>query len=316
MQNNIVSLVGTGQMALEYVKVLKALNIEFNVIGNTLSGCKKFETLTGVQAMEGGYAQYLENLRTPLQSVIIAIEDLQLSDATVQFCKAGAEKILVEKPAGLSIEEIEYVIEASKNSRTNIYIGYNRRFYASVLGAKKFIDEDGGVLSFTFDFTEWAHIIEKANKHPELLKNWLIANSSHVIDLAFFLGGKPVELSTFKSGSLSWHPAGAVFVGAGTTTQGAMFSFHSNWISAGRWGVELMTPKRKLLLRPLEKLQIIPKGSVKIEDVDLDYSFDESFKPGIYRQVSSFLSDNPKLPSISDQRENFKIFYKILKQSC
>ena len=29
----------------------------------------------------------------------------------------------------------------------------------------------------------------------------------HVVDLAFFLGGKPEEISTFISGSLDWHPS-------------------------------------------------------------------------------------------------------------
>ena len=31
-------------------------------------------------------------------------------------------------------------------------------------GAEKLIEEDGGLLSFLFEFTEWSHVLEKINK--------------------------------------------------------------------------------------------------------------------------------------------------------
>ena len=49
----------------------------------------------------------------------------------------------VEKPGGLSSTELD--LKASTiDANASIYIAYNRRFYASVIQAKKIIREDGG----------------------------------------------------------------------------------------------------------------------------------------------------------------------------
>ena len=59
----------------------------------------------------------------------------------------------------------------------------------------------------------------------EILKEWFIQNSSHVVDLAFNLGGNPVEMKSFVSGGQSWHPKGTIFSGAGITDKNALFSY-------------------------------------------------------------------------------------------
>lgn len=50
---------------------------------------------------------------------------------------------------------------------------------------KKIIAEDGGITSFNFEFTEWAHVIEKLDYPREVFENWFFVNSTHVVDLAF-----------------------------------------------------------------------------------------------------------------------------------
>ena len=44
------------------------------------------------------------------------------------------------------------------------------------------------------------------------------------------------------------------------------------------------------LVRPMEKLQVMPLGSVKVESVELSDQLDQDFKPGLYRQTQSFLA--------------------------
>ena len=74
------------------------------------------------------------------------------------------KNILVEKPAGLNKQKIMEVSELAKEKDAQVYVAYNRRYYASVLKAQEIIAEDGGVTSFNFEFTEWAHVIEKLQK--------------------------------------------------------------------------------------------------------------------------------------------------------
>jgi predicted dehydrogenase len=184
------------------------------------------------------------------------------------------------------------VADEAERAGARVIVGYNRRFFASTRRAREIIAEDGGVTSFTFEFTEWSHEIEGLLQPPVVKHNWLLANSSHVIDLAFFLGGGPTKLHAQVAGDLSWHPSAAVFTGSGVSASGALFSYHANWAAPGRWGVEILTRKRRLIFRPIEKLQLMKIASVAITEEAIDDALDKEFKPGLYRQVEAFISGN------------------------
>ena len=122
-------------------------------------------------------------------------------------------------------------------------------------------------------------------------------------------------MKSFVSRGLKWHPKGSVFSGAGITNNGALFSYHANWESAGRWGLELSTGKRKIILTPLEKVQIQNLGSIQVHEMEIDDTWDRKYKPGLYLQVYHFImnDDCTDLLRIGSQLENFEtIFEKIL----
>ena len=142
-----------------------------------------------------------------------------------------------------------------------------------------------------------------------------MANSSHVADLAFFLGGKPKTFHAYTAGAggLSWYKMGSIFSGAGVSENGALFSYQANWQSGGRWGVEIMTPKRRLILRPLEKLFIQERGSFEIKEEEIDYMIDKNFKAGFYKQVKAFLSGQTEdLLTVQKQAENMKYYRPMI----
>ncbi|MDR1045034.1 MAG: hypothetical protein LBP33_07955, partial [Candidatus Adiutrix sp.] len=123
----------------------------------------------------------------------------------------------------------------------------------------EYIKADGGVKSFNFEFTEWEHRVITANLPAKTLANWLLCNSSHVIDLAFHLGGRPETWQAFAARDCRWCPGYSNYVGAGISESGAGFSYQANWMAPGRWGVEWLTDHRRLILRPLEQLHIQKK---------------------------------------------------------
>ena len=55
-----ILLVGTGYMAREYAKVLKALKKSFLVVGRGQENASAFEKITDVPAITGGLQSYLE----------------------------------------------------------------------------------------------------------------------------------------------------------------------------------------------------------------------------------------------------------------
>ncbi len=149
-------------------------------------------------------------------------------------------------------------------------------------------------------------------KSEEEKKKWFVANSTHVVDLAFYLGGTPKSIECFTSGGLNWHPSASVFSGAGTTDTGALFSYHANWAAPGRWGVEVLTAKHRLILRPLEELQVQNLGSIEIEKVELDDKLDKQYKPGLYRETKSFLEgDYSNLKPLPAQTVDMRLYCKM-----
>ena len=287
MQN--IWLIGAGNMALDYVKVLKDLPCTFTVIGRSEQSAARAEKEAGVPVVRGGVTDFIRNGNPLPDMAIVATGVLELASTAFTLMDASIKRILLEKPGGANPKEIENLSQRAKEKGCEIILAFNRRFYQSVIEAKKIMEEDGGVTSFQFDFTEWSSTIEKLNAPKELLEAWLLANSWHVIDMAFYLGGVPRELSGVASGDLKWHPTGSIFVGAGVSVHGIPFSYHANWESAGRWGVEMNTLKRKLIFKPLEKLQVMMKNSVAIEFAELDYEMDTNYKPGLYLQTKAFM---------------------------
>lgn len=308
-----IGLIGLGLMAQDYAKVLYALQVPVVAIGRSETKVHAFKEATGIDAISGGIEKYLEN-NPVFETCIVAVDLLQLAPVTMYLLNKGVKNILLEKPGGMSVSEIDSVRQLAALKKANVYIAYNRRFFASVLKAKELIEADGGVKSIHFEFTEWSHIIRNLEKPTEVKEKWMLANSSHVIDMAFYLAGSPEHMQSFQTGTLDWHSKAAVFGGAGLTKKGALFTYHANWASAGRWGVEVMTSKRKLILCPLEKLKEMKVGEIKISDVDLEDADDIQFKPGLKKQVEAFLhGDDKDLINIEEQYNNvINTYSKIL----
>lgn len=300
MQN--VLLVGSGPMAIEYAKVLRSLSIDMTVVGRGPASASAFKEATGNTVAEGGLEAWLGRNASLPSHAIITVGEASLGRSTLMLLDRGVKQILVEKPGGATAAEIGLAHRKAAERSAQVFVAYNRRFYASVAKAEEFIRDDGGVTSFNFEFTEWSHVIKDLVKEPGVKENWFLHNSTHVIDLAFFLGGKPRELSCFSGGSLPWHPSGSVYAGAGMSEQGAFFSYQANWEAPGRWGVEILTRKHRLFFRPLEKLQVQKIGSVAIEFVPIDDALDTGYKAGLYRQTQAFLNgDRKRLCTIQEQ---------------
>lgn len=315
MSNNIMTdkeilIIGSGPMACAYAKVLNHMRISFKCIGRSIASANNFEKETGIKPITGGLASYLNSTKLPLNTyAIITTNTDSLTNNLASLIDAGAEKILVEKPGALSIDELLENEVKFEGYHERIFIAYNRRFYASVLEAQKLINEDGGLKSMLFEFTEWSHVIEPLVKAPGIKENWFFANSTHVVDLAFFFAGRPIDWKAYsRSGEIKWHEK-TNFVGSGITERGVLFSYLSNWESAGRWAIELLTSKRRIYLKPLEGINIQTKGSIRIEEHLFDGALDLQFKPGVYKQVEAFLNDSERLLNIAEHIKNCKEIY-------
>jgi len=305
-----VILVGTGSMAKEYVKVLRLLNIEPIVVGRGQVSADNFEYETGIRPFTGGIEKYLAGCEKFSENdyAIVAVNIIELHRTASKLIQHGIKHLLLEKPGVFSEKEA-----GSLSNGTEVYIAYNRRFYPSTYAAKKIIDEDGGITSFRAEFTEWRQVVEKTS-HPDPVKQkWFLANSSHVMDLAFYLAGKPVNMVSYKQGGFEWHNAGSRYAGAGITDKGIIFSYSANWDSAGSWDLEINTVKRRLIMKPMETLKYQNKGSIEIKDVELKEDYYKGLKAGLFGEVKAFLGigDKEILCTLGEQVSMLPFYEKI-----
>lgn len=314
---NEIWLVGSGLMGMEYAKVLKALNYDFKIITRGINNANKLRDSLGCDVIVGGVEEFIKKNNYIPKFAINAVGIDALTEVTKLLLNVGVKNILLEKPGVAYANEVYILKDLANQKNAKILLAYNRRFYQSVIEANKIIKEDGGVTSFNFEFTEWSHTIEalKDSKTKEELQNWFLGNSTHVIDLAFYIGGLPKDICTFYNGQnkIDWHTTSCNYAGAGVSEKGALFAYHANWKAPGRFSVEMLTNKHRLILRPLEKLQVQNIGSVAVNMVEnVDYSLDENFKPGLYLQTKAFLEGDIKnFCDINQQADNMDFYKKM-----
>ena len=310
-----IAIIGTGLMAIEYAKVLKGLNESFIVIGRGEKNASAFYEATQIKAFTGGLTANLKQLEN-IKHVINAVGIESLKEVTIDLLNANIENILLEKPGVAYPNEINEITELANRKKANIVLAYNRRFYQSTIKARELIEQDGGVVAFNFEFTEWAHQIEtiKHLKTRAELENWFLGNSTHVIDLAFYLGGTPKELNCYVAGKdkIEWHPKSSSFSGSGVSDKNALFAYSAHWQTPGRFVLEVLTTKNRYIFKPLEKLQVQKLGTVAVNFYeDIDYNLDEVYKPGFYLQTKAFLENDLKdFVSLAEQAKLINGVYK------
>lgn len=308
----MIWLVGSGPMSVDYAKVLDAQNRDYIVIGRSKASAEEFTNKTGKNVIQGGLEAFLGTAPERPEAAIVSVGVAQLYATTEKLIQSGVKRILVEKPGGTTLAELNTLHKQSTESGCDVFIAYNRRFFASVIALKERLKSEGGVTSFNFELTEWAHVIEKIDKPKDVLSKWFLANSTHVADLAFYLGGQPKEMASFVTGELNWHPTSSIFSGAGVSESGALFNYAANWESAGRWAVEVLTNENRYILKPIESLLVQKRGTIPQVNVEIDDSLDKEFKPGLYKQLNAFLEgDNNDLCSLTEQLYMYKFYNKM-----
>jgi len=280
LKSKSVLIVGFGYMGQEYYKGLVQMGIK-DVSIISLSSVQKEKNM-----LIGTYEKISKCGKKDL--VILALPTKLLVPAAKIAIKHGQKNILIEKPGALNQKELEKI---KKSKNTHIKIAYNRLFYPNLHKLKKLIQQDGGITSCNFSFTEWIHKLDLKKYDSEVLEKWGIQNSLHVISTAMDLIGMPKKISTNRKGSLKWHSKGNIFVGNGISENNIPFTFNADWGSGGRWGIDIITKNNWYRLSPLETLQVCPKKSTDWKEISFKKSFPK-VKQGICEEIAYMLDPN------------------------
>lgn len=315
-----VLLVGAGPMAQAYLSALRITHpgVSVDVAGRGGESAARFAAATGVTPTTGPLAEQLAKLNRNVKTAIVAVQVDLLPAVTKQLLHAGFERVLVEKPGAPTVDQAAHLAKCDPDDR--IRIAYNRRFLTSSQHVRRAIEAEGGVTSFSFEFTEIEERVAATHHAPLVKANWALANSSHVMDMAFDLAGSAEDLSdvtvsaALGSGHIDWHPRGSRFTGCGSVGEGTLFSYAADWKSGGGWAVEIVTLERRFIMRPLETVVVQPKGSFVRSQVDVPGE-EAGLKPGLPGMLRCFLDGDEsagRLPTAREQARRMALFDSLL----
>lgn len=301
-------LIGTGNMARHYSAALVSLGAAFDVVGHSQTGKEKFMAHTAQDVFPGSLTEYLANHQT--SQAIVATSVMTLPDITRQLADRGVLKILVEKPVATTTSDLEDLNRHVTLGGAEVYVALNRRFFDSVQMARTAVAGAQGPVHLSFRFDDRISSIPFHKHPPEVVGKWVIANSIHVIDAAFFICGWPESLDATVAGGLSWHPTAERFSGFGALPrEGGTFEYLADWSQDGNWHIEIRTEEVSLRLSPLEKLSENRVGQRIWVEQSSGGPF-SSGKPGLAPMVSDFLGPANHL----DKLNSFVPKHKLLSQ--
>jgi len=283
-QNKKILLVGAGKMASQYASTLKNMNInDVYVISKNKQKTKKFCEKYNFNLFDGS----LNNLKNYKMDLIIVTPSIDVTLKLLdEILKNVQQNVLVEKPVSLYSNKIKSCIKKAKNSR--VRIGYNRLTYPNYIKLKELISRDGGITSCKFTITNRNNKMDFSKGVKDYHNRWGVYNGIHVISMIYDLIGKPKKISSYQTGELEWHNSGSIFVGSGISEKNIPFSYHADWNSAGRWGIEIMTRKNAYRLISLEELFKCKIDTDNWEKIEFKKSF-PNVKQGLAEEIAVML---------------------------
>lgn len=209
-----IGVLGCGQIAqaAHFESCAKAKNAELFAICDVSS-----ELLGRMAAMhqpKKTYSDYDAMLADPdVEAVIIATSDAFHVPATISALEAG-KHVLCEKPLGATVEEVEALSRAVKQTKLVLNVGHMKRFDPGIQSARSFVrDEMGELVALKAWYCDSTHrysvtdavqplilrsrqaLKPTADPKANLRRYYMLAHGSHLLDTARFLAGDIIEVA-------------------------------------------------------------------------------------------------------------------------
>ena len=287
-QDKTAIVVGGGEIVRQYALALEGLGLKhIAILAETGAYISEFCKAHGIKLAKGGFKKNLRLVGGA--DLVVAAPPLHMSVSAIKEAyECGHSNILVEKPGSLYAAELESLYT---RVRADVRVAYNRLAYPNLHRLKALVQEDGGITSCRFTLTERLSSIDFQKDMADVYARWGISNSLHVISMVIDLIGFPKEIHALQHGKLEWHPSGSTFVGHGISERNIPFSYHADWGSGGRWGVEVNTRYNSYQLIPLEDLYACKRDAGTWTQVPFDAAF-PNIKPGLAEEVAIMLDDS------------------------
>jgi len=310
--NYKIAFIGAGYMAQEHIKAFKDIP-EVSLCGIFSRTKSRAQNLSIQYGIENVYDS-VSDLYTGTKADLVIVSVPELSTNTV--CKEVFQypwQSLIEKPVGYNVNDALSITTAADLNGHRAYVALNRRHYGSTKSLVNSMQDDEILPRLIYIRDQEDMHAATASGQPNLVvKNWMYANSIHLIDYLTFLGRGSINqiLPIVK-----WNAVNPRSVLSKITyDSGDIAIYHAIWNSPGPWSISVNEGDRYFELRPIENIGIQNRGTRVIVSAP-PAIWDINFKPGLRQQaeeVVNLLKGLPhKLPTLLDNLYSMRLVEAI-----
>ncbi len=293
-----VAIIGTGAMAREHIKAFR------DVPGVTVCGIygrtrHKAEALAAEFDI-GVVADSIEELHRTAQPDLVQVSVYETGIRSVlDQALAFPWRILMEKPIGLDHAEAIDILQQAKSAGRHVYAGLNRRAMSSTVAALSDLTQNSEPRFIHVQDQQSLETARAIGHAPEVVANWMYANSIHLVDYLLAFGRGDV---TSVEVVHRWNADDPALVLAKVSfSSGDIGLYEALWAAPGPWSCTISTRSRRWELKPLERAAFQDAGTRKLVPVEPD-DWDQNFKPGFRRQAEWMIAEaagqSTPLPSL------------------
>ena len=217
--------------------------------------------------------------RTHADLAIVAVYETAINPIMKQAL-AYPWAVLMEKPVGLDLADGEDIAAAAKSK--NVYVGFNRRFLSSTQAVLADLADDPHPRFIHVQDQQSLETAKQIGHADIVVRNWMYANSIHLIDYFCAFGrGDVTEVTRVAP----WQPDyPGVVLAKIAFASGDIGLYEGIWNGPGPWACTVTTPRRRWEMRPLERATYQNAGERTLNPVD-PHAWDNDFKPGFRLQA-------------------------------
>ena len=306
-----VAIIGAGTMAREHMRAFQDIP-DVQVAGihsRTRSRAEALAAEFGVPMVSDSVDALYESTKADL--VLVAVPEL----STRGVMLASFEHpwtVLVEKPAGYDLADATAIAEAARVRRRRAYLAVNRRFLSSTRAVLAELSRTEGQRFIQIQDQQDQAAAFAAGQPADVVRNWMYANSIHVVDLFRFFGrGDVTKVDVVRP----YDPATPGIVLAYLEfASGDCGMYQGMWNGPGPWAAAITTPDKRWEIRPLEQASVQKRGERVLAKID-QHPWDASFKPGFRLQaqaaVDAAQGRATDLPTLDDGLVSMRLIQQI-----
>ena len=180
-----IAIVGAGYMAEEHARALASLpNSEIvGVCSRTRARAEALASIHGTRVFDSIGAMYRE---TEADAVVAAVNELSMPEVSAA-CFSHPWVCLFEKPVGVDLGVAEQILEQGRRAGARAFVALNRRAYSSTRQALQELANDDGPRLISVLDQEDQEAARGSGQPEEVVRNWMYANSIHLIDYFSFM---------------------------------------------------------------------------------------------------------------------------------